>query len=216
MSKSTVFILSAAAILLSSCDWAGIRGNRHMRTEQRPITEFTEITGSGGLRIEWHSGPPSVTVTTDENLLPYVESRMSGANILHLRTRERLRPSHGIKVIASSARLDGADLRGAVDLTAKQVAGPKFYLQSRGASDVTVDGNVEQLLADMTGASDLKAKSLQAKTVEISTTGAASASVTATDTLRVAITGAGDVTYFGNPKTVEKHVTGAGSIRHKD
>ena len=31
-----------------------------------------------------------------------------------------------------------------------------------------------------------------------------------------AITGAGDVTYFGNPKTVEKHVTGAGSIRHKE
>ena len=208
-------MLAAATVLLSSCEWQGIRGNGQMRTEQRQITDFTEIDGAGGLRIEWHNGPPALSVTTDENLLPYVENRMSG-NTLHLRTRGRVRPTHSIKVVVSSTRLNGADLSGAVDLTAKQVSGPKFYLRSRGASDVTIDGSVEQLLADMTGASDLRAKSLQAKKVEISTTGAASASVTATETLMVSITGAGDVTYFGNPKNVEKHVTGAGSIRRKD
>jgi len=215
MNKSTISILAAFSICLSGCDWVGIGGNGHIRTDQRAISEFTEIAASGGLRIEWHSGTPALSITTDENLLPYVENRISD-NVLRLRTRERLRPTHGIKVIVSSRSLNGADLSGAVDLIAKQVSGPKFYLQSRGASDVTVDGNVDQLLADMTGASDLKAKGLQAKTVEISTTGAASAYVSATDTLRVSITGAGDVTYYGNPKTIEKHVTGAGSIRRKD
>ena len=215
MNKSTISILAAFSISLSGCDWVGIGGNGHIRTDQRAISEFTEIAASGGLRIEWHSGTPAFSITTDENLLPYVENRISD-NVLRLRTRERLRPTHGIKVIVSSRSLNGADLSGAVDLIAKQVSGPKFYLQSRGASDVTVDGNVDQLLADMTGASDLKAKGLQAKTVEISTTGAASAYVSATDTLRVSITGAGDVTYYGNPKTIEKHVTGAGSIRRKD
>ena len=215
MNKSTIFILAAFPIFLGGCDWVGIRGNGHIRTDQRAISEFEEIAGSGGLRIEWHSGAPALSVTTDENLLPYVENRVSDKT-LRLRTRERLRPTHGIKVIVSSTNLNGADLSGAVDLIAKQVSGPKFYLQSRGASDVTVDGNVEQLLADMTGASDLKAKGLQAKTVEISTTGAASAYVSAADILRVSITGAGDVTYYGNPKTIEKHVTGAGSIRRKD
>jgi hypothetical protein len=81
---------------------------------------------------------------------------------------------------------------------------------------VTLDGAVNELLADMTGASDLRARSLQARSVQISTTGAASAQVNPTETLRVAITGAGDVTYSGNPPTIEKHITGAGSIRHKD
>jgi hypothetical protein len=215
MNKSSIFILTACTFALGSCDWAGIRGNGRIVTDQRPISEFTEIVASGGLRIEWHSGPPALSVTTDENLLPYFENRVSDKT-LRLRTRERLRPSHGIKVSVSSTNLSGADLSGAVDLIAKQVSGVKFYVRSRGASDITVDGTVEQLLADMTGASDLRAKSLQAKTVEISSTGAASASVTAIETLRVSITGAGDVTYFGNPKTVEKHITGAGSIRRKD
>jgi len=32
----------------------------------------------------------------------------------------------------------------------------------------------------------------------------------------VAIAGAGKVTYSGNPPTIEKHISGAGSIRRKD
>ena len=67
----------------------------------------------------------------------------------------------------------------------------------------------------MTGASQLAAKGLQAKTAEISTTGAGDAEVAVTDTLNVVITGAGKVTYTGNP-TIKKQITGAGSIRRKD
>jgi hypothetical protein len=215
MNKSTVCILAAFTVFVTGCDVAGIKGNGHITTDQRSITEFNEIAASGGLRIEWHSGPPGLSITTDNNLLPYIENSITDKT-LRLRSRERLRPTHSVKISVSSSSLSGADLHGAVDLIANQVSGSKFYMQSRGASDITLDGNVDQLLADLTGASDLRAKSLRAKTVEISTTGASSGTVTATETLRVSITGAGDVTYFGHPKTVEKHVTGAGSIRPKD
>jgi hypothetical protein len=96
------------------------------------------------------------------------------------------------------------------------LSGPTFALESTGASEVTLDGNVDRLLVDMTGASQLAADGLKAKIAEISTTGAADAEVAVTDTLKVVITGAGKVTYSGNPPTIKKHVTGAGSIRHKD
>jgi hypothetical protein len=89
-------------------------------------------------------------------------------------------------------------------------------LESTGAARVTLDGSVDELLADMTGASELKANALQTKTAEISTTGAADAELAVSEILKVAITGAGKVSYSGNPKTIEKHITGAGSIRHKD
>ena len=172
MNKITIGFLASFTLLTSGCDWLGIRGNGHIITDQRSITEFTEIAGSGGLRIEWHSGPPALSITTDENLVSYVENRTSG-DVLRLRTRDRVRPTHGVKVTVSSAKLNGADFSGAVNLIAKSVAGPKFYVRARGASDITVDGTAEQFLADLTGAADLKAKGLQAKTVEISTTGAA-------------------------------------------
>ena len=78
-----------------------------------------------------------------------------------------------------------------------------------------LDGNIDRLLADMTGASELNAKNLQVRTAEISTTGAASADVSVSETLRVMITGAGEVIYHGNP-SVQKHVVGAGEVRRKD
>ena len=107
-------------------------------------------------------------------------------------------------------------MRGAVKLTVKQLSGSIFALESKGASEVTLNGSIDRLLVDMTGASQLAAGGLQAKTAEISTTGAGDAEVAVTDTLKVVITGAGKVTYSGNPPTIKKQITGAGSIRHKD
>ena len=107
-------------------------------------------------------------------------------------------------------------MRGAVKLTVKQLSGPIFALESKGASEVTLDGTIGRLLVDMTGASQLAAEGLQAKTAEISTTGAGDADVSVSDTLKVVITGAGKVTYSGNPPTIKKQITGAGSIRHKN
>jgi hypothetical protein len=89
-------------------------------------------------------------------------------------------------------------------------------LEARGASRVALGGNIDELLADMTGASELAASALQTKTAEISTTGAGNAEIAVAETLKVAITGAGKVQYSGSPATIEKHVTGAGSIRRKE
>ena len=208
-------VFCALVLAAGGCDWQGIRGNGHIVTDQRTVADFSEIDAKGAFNIEWRSGPPALTITTDENLLTYIESRKID-NRLELRTRERVHSKHGIKVVVSSSNRSGAKLSGASDLNVPALTGQNFAIQSSGAADVTLDGAVDELLADMTGATDLKAKSLQARIVQISTTGAASAVVNATETLRVAITGAGDVAYYGNPKTIEKRVTGAGSIHHKD
>ena len=158
---------------------------------------------------------PQLAVTTDENLLPEIETRKID-NYLELRTRKRLRPTRQIKVLASSSQRIGVRLSGAGDLTVPALAGAKFALQSSGAADVKLEGVVDELLVDISGAGDLNARALHARVVQISITGAGDALVDAADTLRVALTGAGEVTYFGNPKTVEKHITGLGSIHRKE
>jgi Putative auto-transporter adhesin, head GIN domain len=214
MKKITIVFLTVCIALASGCRWVGIRGNGHIETEDRTISSFTEIDTGGAFEIEWQSGSPALRITTDENLLSYVESDVSG-DTLHLRTQEQIWPTHGIKVVISSPTRTGARSRGAVRLTAKQLTGPKFVLEASGASRVTLDGTVNELLADMTGASQLDAGELQTKTAEISTTGAGDAEVAVAETLKVAITGAGKVSYSGNP-TIEKHITGAGSVRRKE
>jgi hypothetical protein len=215
MKKITIISLAACVVLTAGCRWVGIRGDGNIKTDERTISAFADIDASGAFVIEWQNGAPALRITTDQNLLPYIESHISG-DTLHLRTREQIWPTHGIKIVISSPARTGARISGAVKLTAKQLTGPRFALEATGASRVSLDGNIEGLLADMTGASELKASGLQTKTAEISTTGAGNADVAVAETLKVAITGAGKVTYSGNPPTVEKHITGAGSIRRRD
>ena len=215
MRKILIVLLAGCVVLVVGCHLPGIRGNGQIKTEERPIAAFVNLDGSGAFEIEWQNGSPAVRITTDENLLRYVETNVSG-DTLHLRTREHLWPTHGIKVVISSPTRAGGKMRGAIKLTVKQLTGPIFAVEAKGASQVSLDGSVDRLLVDMTGASQLAAAGLQAKTAEISTTGAGDAEVAVTDTLKVVITGAGKVTYSGNPPTIKKQITGAGSIRHKD
>ena len=215
MKKIAILFLAACVVLAAGCRWPGIRGNGDIKTEERAIGAFTNIDVRGAFVIEWQNGAPALRITTDENLFPYIDSSVSG-DTLRLRVREHVWPTHEINVVISSPTRTAARISGAVKLTAKQLSGPRFALESSGASRVSLEGNVNQLLVDMTGASELAASALQTKTAEISTTGAADAEVAVAETLKVAITGAGKVTYSGNPPTIEKHISGAGSIRHKE
>jgi len=213
--KRIIFVFFAVCIvLIGGCRWVGIRGNGQIQSEDRKIGAFTEIDTGGAFEIEWQSGSPALRITTDENLLSYIDSDVSG-DTLRLRTHDHIWPTHGIKVVISSPTRVGARIRGAVRLTVKQITGTTFALEAAGAAHVSLDGNVDHLLADMTGASQLEAGGLQTKTAEISTTGAGDVEVAVAETLKVAITGAGKVTYSGNP-TVQKRITGAGSVRRRD
>jgi hypothetical protein len=215
MRKILIVWLGACFVVLAGCHLPGIRGNGHIKTEERQVDAFANLDAGGAFEIEWQNGSPAVRITTDENLLPYIENNVSD-NTLHLRTRDHVWPTHGIKVAISSPTRTGGRLRGAVKLTVKQLSGPTFALESKGAVEVSLDGSIDRLLVDMTGASQLAADGLKAKTAEISTTGAGDAEVAVTDSLKVVITGAGKVTYSGNPPTIKKQITGAGSIHRKD
>jgi hypothetical protein len=209
-----ITLLAALGFILTGCDWLGIRGNGQITTDQRTTEAFSEIEANGAFQIEWRNGPPSVSITTDQNLLRYIYTQ----NVDHrlwLHSARNLWPTHRINVVVSSPTRTAAKLTGATRLTGRRLSGAKFAVQSSGAATVTVDGAVDELFADMTGASELKAESLRSKITQLSLTGAADADVNVSDTLKVSITGAGKLTYTGNP-TIEKHVTGAGSMRRRE
>jgi hypothetical protein len=209
--KTKLFVV-CLLFALAGCDIGGIRGNGRLITEQRKVEPFINIEAGGAFRVDWRSGVPSASITVDENLMQYVEMEVRD-KILHVWTTRSIRPRHSIKLQLTSNALEGASFSGASQLTAHQLTGSKFYLETTGASEATLDGAVDELIANITGAGDLRAESLQTKTAQVSVTGAGDARIAVTDTLKVSITGAGKVEYIGNPPHIERDITGAGSIR---
>ena len=215
--KNKFYIVALALLVLLSagCDWRGVRGNGTIKTEQRPVGPFTRIEAGGFYDIQWQPGSPSFSLTTDENLLSHIETRMNGS-VLKIETHGQIAPTHGVTVVITSPSLTGAELSGALKLKATQLSGDRFALDTSGATRVALAGRANRLIASLTGASKLNAETLQTQDVEISVTGAGKADVNATNSLRAAITGAGRVSYGGNPKSVEKKITGAGKISPRD
>jgi putative autotransporter adhesin-like protein len=211
----TLAALSLVLLLLNGCHWVGIRGNGDIKTDTRSITDFSKLEADGAFEVNWTAGPAALSITTDENLLEYMRTRVSGDR-LRIEWEKPLKGTRGIKVNIASPRLAAVTLNGAVRFVGANLSGPEFYLEANGATKVTLGGTLNAVSADMNGASRLDADRLITRAMELSISGAGRAEVHVTEALKVDISGAGKVIYSGNPKRVDKNITGAGSIKPRD
>ena len=76
-----VIILIVAGFLLSACQMA--RGSGDMVTERRQASNFDSVTllGSGEVIIV-QDGEESLTIETDDNILQYITSEVSGGTLI--------------------------------------------------------------------------------------------------------------------------------------
>src|SRR5215211_4170107 len=196
---ATLATLTLVLLLLNGCHWVGVNGNGRIRTETRPIGEFSKLLADGAFEITWTSAStPALSITTDENLMEYVRTRVSG-DTLEIDWVKPLRGTRGIKVNVATNALRRAELNGAVRLVASNMSGPEFYLLANGATRVALNGTVNAMSAELNGASRLDADSLATRAIELSISGAGRAEVNASEILKVDISGAGKVTYVGDP-----------------
>jgi phage-related protein len=211
MNKTRILLMAAMAAI-AGCSRPGIQGDGALKTVNRPIADFSSLDVSGAYQIKWSSGTSALTISTDQNLLPLITTSVTG-DTLRIDCKEDLRPTEGITINISSASLTDVRLNGAVNLTASNLSGKELKLESNGASSISVDGSVTNLEANLSGASKVNARSLQTQTAKLSLNGASNADVTVSNTLTASISGAGLLTYSGNPKSVEKNISGAGRIQ---
>lgn len=210
MNKKTI-LLVAGVVVIAGCSRLGIKGDGLITTTNRPIADFSALEVAGAYQIQWSNGKPALTISTDQNLLPLITTSISGSS-LHIDSKENLRPTKGIKIFVSSASLTDVQLNGAVGMTASNLSGGDLKLESNGASSIIVHGSVTNLEANLSGATRLNGTTLHTQSAKVALTGACYADVTVTETLNASISGAGAITYAGNPKSVEKNVSGVGTI----
>lgn len=89
-------------------------------------------------------------------------------------------------------------------------------IKSTGAATINAAGKVKNATISSTGAGDIDASQLQAEKARVTVAGAASVNAYASEQSDVSVSGAGSVAYSGNPKTVNKSVTGIGSVEKKE
>jgi autotransporter translocation and assembly factor TamB len=204
--------LCLGLITINNCNPNAIDGSGVSKTESRAVGSFSRIDLSGSPDVEVAVGPAtSVSVTADDNVLPTIETTVSG-DTLSINSKGSYNTRLGVKVNITVAMLDGVSVSGSGDIHVTGLKAGEMDAGVTGSGDVTLNGAVDRLSAKITGSGDLRGGDLDAKHVRVTVTGSGNATIRATEELDASVTGSGDVRYSGNPPQVRKNVTGSGDI----
>lgn len=224
-------LLVAAIATLSHCDSSAVdnpfafgihldhghgeSGSGVARSESRDLGEFSSIhaEGAGTLDVEVKTGASGHTVelTADDNLLALVGTEVRNG-VLEFGPTASISPSSGMRLKVSVPALTGIHLEGANHLNLNIDSPDEFDLHIEGAGRVKAVGKVGKLILRSEGAGTVDASELVAASVDVSIEGAGKATVNATQSLKASIEGAGIITYWGDPKNVERNIDGIGRI----
>jgi hypothetical protein len=239
--KLFLIALLSLAFFISACstldDLANrVEGSGNLISEDRSVRGFNRISLSGIGKVNITQGErESLTVTTDDNLMEFIETEVRG-NTLNLGFRDigRLKsfnPSDGITFDLTLVNLNRLDISGAGDINIDQLETDKLTIDLSGAGSLEIqDLTADELVTQVSGAGSIvaagqvtgqeithsgvgtfHAEDLQSDTAFIKISGAGSCTVWVLENLDVKISGLGNVIYYGNPQ-VSQQVSGLGKL----
>ena len=214
---AVVALLCTLSFTAAQASWfgKGTRGSGNAETRTLDLDEFDEIEVGGAFELDITFGDRQhVEITIDDNLWDNLEAEVKGGR-LTLDWEENCRPDVDCRAEITLARLTQIDVHGAGDVNIEDFSGDRFVFEVHGAGDLEMNGEVDELEIQITGAGDVDTRDLRAKDVEIRISGAGSADVYASERLDARVSGAGDLTYYGDPEHKVTKVSGVGSIRAK-
>src|SRR6185436_853253 len=218
MKKATLLVILAALVAaFSACHIGrGVKGSGNLKTEKRNLPAFKGIETTGAYEVEvMCQKPASFEIEADDNILPLIRTDVRDG-VLYVTSEKSYNPSRAVRLRISLPELTAVSSQGAGDVSIQDAKSDDLKIASMGAASIKAAGKVKSATISSSGAGDIDANRLQAEKARVTVAGAASVSVYATEQLDVTISGVGSVTYGGNPKSVNKSVSGFGSVKQKE
>lgn len=237
MKKARIITGLLLILMLSSCGLpvrlTEVRGSGNIQTETRYVSGFqsVELSGLGTLNIV-QGDKESLEITTDDNLLEYLQSEVSGKKlILGMQEYVNLQPTNDIVYQLTVTDLNSIETSGLGNIYMSSLETGDLQLEISGAGNITIGdltadsvdlgisglGNVElsgritKQDVKISGAGNFKAGDLFSREAKIKISGTGSSTVWAADKLSVELSGMGSVDYYGDP-ILNMDISGMGKV----
>ncbi len=190
----------------------GIPGSGVVKDEAREVAEFTGVALAGIGKVEITVGQPkSVTVSVDDNLLEYVETKVDNG-ILKINTSQSIAPRAGLMLTITTPSLSSAMVSGVGNISVHDATGDELSITVSGVGDIVADGTVKSLEVRLSGVGGANLTDLKADHVKVTVTGTGSAEVFASESVDAQVSGVGSIELHGNPPNVKKSASGIGKV----
>jgi hypothetical protein len=229
MKKVTSILLICIVAFISSCNLKTYKGDP--TTEKRSVEKYSKIKIKGpfDVRIDPNQSA-GLTITAPADAFADIETRVeNGELILDINSLGFMSPDIEVVIantqleaisIAGSGSFSGAvetkrDLRltiggsGNIDIKSNV---DKVYAKISGSGNINAVGSCEMLEAAISGSGNMNFDEMEAQNADAEISGSGGMKVSVTGNLEARVSGSGSIVYFGEPETLDKTVSGSGSI----
>jgi hypothetical protein len=212
-----------------------VHGRGPVLIESRPVGHFTGVSNSTAAEVEIiHGFTDRVFIRAEENILPYVRTRVQNG-LLRIYTDDvTLRPRYPIVVevdIVTVRRLESSgsgfmrgqfldatrleiSISGSGDIDLPELLADSLIVESSAAGDLTAEGQADRLRLNMSGSGRVDTRDLQTFDAAATISGSGTATIRVRDSLAATLSSSGSLHYFGSPE-VDATVTGSGTVERQ-
>ncbi|HEY3449629.1 MAG TPA: DUF2807 domain-containing protein [Myxococcales bacterium] len=222
------------ALLLPACNF--VSGSGKLATESKEVTAFSKVSVADAIHAVISTGPTSIRVTTDDNVIDYVDVAVQeGVLKIGVRDSAWIVASKGIEVRISTPELTAIDASGASRVEAQPPAGERFEAAASGASQVeisgldsatlvakgsgastfTFTGAIDSLDLVLSGASSGCLSKLESAKASVNLSGASSAQIVASGSVSGALSGASNLEVAGAPQKRTLDISGESNVEYR-
>jgi Putative auto-transporter adhesin, head GIN domain len=230
-------MLAISCNLLSTRGIKVITPSKTVISENRNVSGFTAIEFSTFGKVNIMQGDTeSLNIAGPDNIVPEITTTVSNGTLV-IDTKDNLTvtgfSSDNVLTFTIVAKdLSSLSVSGAGDVQVETLSAPKMSINMSGAGRVTqnqittdnltidisglggidINGQATQATIDISGAGSVNAADLQVQTATVTLSGLGNATLWVTGQLSGDISGAGNVSYYGNPQT-NTNSSGLGSFK---
>jgi len=223
-----------AIILFASCRYTTGSGN--IISETRSVSDFDGISVAGDFEVEVKTGPASVVVEADDNIMKYIETTVS-ANTLKIRTEDLHNYSNvhmkvfvtvpALKKInaAASAEVQVKDvLANSSRLTFKASSGsgitarvdaPAVESDASSGATINLSGRTKSYTTEASSGSSINSADLLSENTTVKASSGSTARVHASVAINITASSGSSVTYHG-AGSVNQSVSSGATVVKKD
>ena len=217
------FLLSA---VLTACGIGGgpgnlgpltrVSGSGNVVSETRNVSGFdgVTITGAGNVLID-QNGTESLTITADDNLLPYITTEVRGGKlVIGFKPGVLFDKVKELTFKVGAKNLNSVQVDGAANVQGQNIATENLSVNLNGAGAITLSGTATEQNVVLDGVGAYNGAELISRRAQVTDNGAGAAVVRVSDQLEAIVNGLGSIEYIGNPQVTQK-VSGLGTVRQR-
>ena len=196
-------------------DFGRQTGSGNIVSQKREVSNFKSVDVSSAFVVEIVAGKDfSVEVQADDNLLPLIETSVSGGT-LHIGTEKSVSTKNDMIVRITAPEIEKIEASGACKVNASGITNKSLTIDTSGASKISVTGETSELSVEVSGASNIDTDQLKTVNANIEASGASKVYVNVSGDLHAQASGASRIVYSGEPRSLDVDKSGGGSVTRK-